>query len=105
MSTTPEFQPPADLQIGDQPPNTTIAITNIDSGNIIDLSGSENTGNLWLAYEYGDQPATNFYIWQPRGGTITVSPGIATYRVGPDAMLVYEPVNQTDSFKIGWAFV
>jgi hypothetical protein len=86
-----------------QPANTTILITNIDDLQVwIVLPES---GNLWVGYEYQDQPAQEVYIWHQGGTTTQVPPGFNTFPVGAGDMLVYALAYPQQVIKLGWAYV
>lgn len=86
-----------------QPDGTTILITNMDGGDTwISLPYS---GQLWVAYEYQDQPASSVYIWHQGGDTTPVPPGFNSFTVGATDALVYTLAYQDQSIKLGWAYL
>jgi hypothetical protein len=85
-----------------QPSNTTILVTGIDSQTWIVLPDS---GTLWVAYEYADQPAAAVFIWHQGGSTEQVNPGFQTFNVNATDALVYQLTDPTQSIKLGWAYM
>jgi hypothetical protein len=86
----------------EQPANTTILVTGMDSQTWIVLPDS---GTLWVAYEYSDQPAVMVIIWHQGGSTETVEPGFQTFNVDAGDALMYQLVEPTQSIKLGWAYI
>lgn len=89
-----------------QPPNTTILITNLDMDDecrvLISLPSS---GNLWVAYEFGDEPARDVSIWHQGGMTEEVPLGFNIFQVNETDAIVYQLASPTNSIKLGWAYV
>jgi hypothetical protein len=88
--------------MADQPPNTTILITNDNPGQT--MISLPQSGNLWVAYEFQLNPAQVF-IWHQGGGSTTVPPGFNTFPVSAGDALTYALANPSDSIKLGWAYV
>jgi hypothetical protein len=86
----------------EQPDNITILMTNMDSGDTV--IALPQTGNLWVAYEYQQEPAQTVYIWHQDGTTTTVQPGFQTIPVSEGDTLVYGLRQPTDSIKLGWGY-
>lgn len=85
-----------------QPDNTYI-LTNEPEGQVwITLP---NSGNLWVAYEYQNEPAQEVFIWHQGGATEQVPPGFNTFAVGATDGLVYVLGDPSISIKLGWAYV
>ena len=101
MSSEPSLQ--FAEQPSDQPPNTTILITNEPAGEV--WIALPQTGNLWVGYEYQGEPATAVYIWHQGGSTTKVPPGFNTFPVAETDALVYQLAFADQAIKLGWAYV
>jgi hypothetical protein len=88
---------------GSQPPDAFVAITNSAQ----DLSvwiQLPTAGQLWVAYEWGDEPAQAVYIWHQGGTTTPVTPGQNVYTVGSQDALVWVLASPTNQIKVGWGY-
>lgn len=93
-------------QIPNQPPNTTIYIVNTNQDESDEIwIGLPNSGNLWVAYEYSDEPAQYVYIWHQGGMTEEVPLGFSTFQVNETDAIVYRLASPTNSIKLGWAYI
>jgi hypothetical protein len=97
-------RPKQTQRMADQPPDTTILVTNVEPGqNWIVMPTS---GYLWVGYEYATQPAEQVFIWHQGGAETQVPPGFNVYPIGAEDALVYQLGDDPDlSIKLGWAYV
>lgn len=108
MSTSQEQPPDTTFSneeiAGAQPPGAYVALTNSLQGSSFWMQ-LPTAGSLWVAYEWGDQPASAVYIWHQGGATTPVAPGQNVYSVGAKDALVWVLASPTNQIKIGWGYV
>lgn len=101
--TTQKVTPTHTLSL-EQPPNTTILLANEEEEQEVWIM-LPKSGDLWVFYEYGDQPALYVYLWHQGGRVEQItdhSPEI--FKVNANDALVYKLASSKNSIKLCWSY-
>jgi len=96
----------ADLPRKDQVPalgplTTLVTGWNGPLSNLISLPQS---GQIWIAYEYGDALAQTIYLWHQGGRTDQINLGWNTFPVNEGDCIIWTLASPNNSIKIGWQY-
>jgi hypothetical protein len=69
--------------------------------NVISLPQS---GQIWIAYEWQDNPAKQIILWQQGGVTKPINPGWNNFTVNQGDWIQWTLSSPTNSIKIAWQY-
>lgn len=85
------------------PEEVTILLTNVPYSDQVWIVLPQ-AGNLWVGYEYQDEPAQQLYLWHQGGTTTQVPPGFNVFAVGAGDALAYQLAYPGQAIKLGWGY-
>lgn len=111
--TTPSVSPqPSDLALSpdlpgaDQVPaagEQSVLVTGLN-GPLSNLLQLAQSGQIWIAYEWGDAPARYIVLWHQGGATQPINPGWNNFTVNAGDAIMWTLSSPTNSIKIAWQY-
>ncbi|HET9893394.1 MAG TPA: hypothetical protein VFQ44_00415 [Streptosporangiaceae bacterium] len=95
-----------DLPGADQlsaPGPQTILVTSWN-GPLSNLLQLQQSGQILIAYEYGDRPAASIFLWHQGGATEPISLGWNSFAVNAGDAIMWTLASPANAIKIAWQY-